>query len=51
MISSKRYYEKKLHKLNVRLARLKKRPNGYNNYNELVAKVQLKINSYNKLVG
>lgn len=51
MINKKRYYEKKIHKLNKRLERMKKNPNAYNNVNELYAKVVLKINSCTKAAG
>ena len=48
MVNKKKYYEKKIHKLNKRLTRMKNNPKAYNNYDELYAKVVNKINSCNK---
>jgi len=48
MLSKKKYYEKKIHKLNKRLERMKKNPNAYNNYDEMYAAVVTKINSCTK---
>lgn len=51
MLNKKKYYEKKIHKLNKRLERMKKHPNAFNNYNELYANVVTKINSCTKAAG
>ena len=45
MLNKKKYFEKKIHKLNKRLGRMKKNPNAYNNYDEMYADVVNKINS------
>lgn len=50
MISKNRYYEKRIHKLNKRLARMKRHPQSYTNYQNLYDKVMLKIESYTKAV-
>lgn len=50
MVNKKKYFEKKIHKLNKRLERMKKNPNAYNNYNEMYASVVTKINSCNREV-
>lgn len=51
MVNRKHYYEKKIHKLNKRLARLKRKPHAFSNYDELYATVVMKINSCTKAVG
>ena len=48
MISKNRYYEKRIHKLNKRLSRLKCRPQAFNNWQHLHDSVVLKIDSYTK---
>ena len=50
MLNKKHYYEKKLHKLNKRLERMKKNPNAYTNYDALYARVVMKINSCNEAI-
>jgi uncharacterized coiled-coil DUF342 family protein len=51
MVAKEKYCEKKIHKLNKRLNRMKKNPKAYNNYDELYAKVVMKINSFTKAMG
>lgn len=50
MVNKKHYYEKRIHKLNKRLAKMEKNPNAFSNYWVLHDKVIRKLNSYNAAV-
>jgi hypothetical protein len=50
MVNKKKYFEKKIHKLNKRLERMEKNPNAYNNYNAMHESVLLKIDSCNRAI-